>query len=62
MDNSIRDFLEGDSSIEYRKVSGHFVCMECDASVYEGRLNEDTGIMTFTCDRCSYESEIKLYV
>jgi hypothetical protein len=59
MGESLESFLGETKSDKKSDVSGSLACQECDEVVYNGGLDEDTMILTYTCSK-NHESKVKL--
>lgn len=49
MAESLEDFLRGSKPAIQTQVSGSLGCQECDQTVNNGYLDEDTRILTYVC-------------
>lgn len=59
MAESLEDFLNVGKSTQIVKVNGSMMCQECNETVNDGILNEDTMLLTYRCSK-NHESKVKL--
>lgn len=59
MAESLEDFLKPKSGSRFVEASGHMKCVECEESVYSGKIDEDNMLLIYHCTR-GHESRIKI--
>lgn len=59
MAESLEDFLNPKPSNKFLEVSGNMKCVECEESVYSGKVDEESMILIYHCTN-GHESRIKM--
>lgn len=59
MAESLEDFLNYKTNANFVEVSGNMKCVECEESVYSGKIDEDDMLLMYCCSK-GHESRIKM--
>lgn len=59
MAESLEDFLNLGKPSNSVKVNGSMMCQECDETVNDGILNEDSMVLVYRCSK-NHESKVKI--
>lgn len=59
MAESLEDFLKPKTGENFIEVSGNMKCVDCEESVYSGKVNEESMLLIYWCTN-GHESRIKI--